>query len=100
MRACGGWEGAATDSSLKSAAFGRARQICSRISASVASISSAAPVAERLVRLGRIVGKGRLLAGTDCALDTFIHFTQVDPDFAWLTLKSLPEGAELASAES
>ena len=46
---------AATDSSLKSAAVGRARQICSRISGSVASISSAAPVAERLVRLGRSV---------------------------------------------
>src|SRR5437588_5311377 len=31
-------------------------------------------VADRLVRLGRIVGEERLLAGTDCGFDTFIRF--------------------------
>jgi 5-methyltetrahydropteroyltriglutamate--homocysteine methyltransferase len=56
-------------------------------------------VAERLVRLGKIVGKERLIAGTDCGFDTFIRFSQVDPAVAWLKLKSLSEGAELASAE-
>jgi methionine synthase II (cobalamin-independent) len=56
-------------------------------------------VADRLVRLGKIVGKGRLLAGTDCGFDTFIRFSLVDPDVAWLQLRSLAEGAELASAE-
>ncbi len=56
-------------------------------------------VADRLVRLGKIVGKDRLLAGTDCGFDTFIRFSQVDPDVAWLKLKSLSDGAEIASAE-
>jgi 5-methyltetrahydropteroyltriglutamate--homocysteine methyltransferase len=56
-------------------------------------------VADRLVRVGRLIGKERLLAGTDCGFDTFIRFSQVDPDVAWLKLKSLSEGAELASAE-
>jgi 5-methyltetrahydropteroyltriglutamate--homocysteine methyltransferase len=56
-------------------------------------------VADRLVRLGKIVGKERLLGGTDCGFDTFIRFSLVDPDVAWLKLKSLSEGAEIASAE-
>jgi 5-methyltetrahydropteroyltriglutamate--homocysteine methyltransferase len=56
-------------------------------------------VADRLVQLGRIVGKDRLIAGTDCGFDTFIRFSQVDPDVAWLKLQSLVEGAQLASAE-
>jgi 5-methyltetrahydropteroyltriglutamate--homocysteine methyltransferase len=56
-------------------------------------------VADRLIRLGKIVGKERLLAGTDCGFDTFIRFSLVDPDVAWLKLKSLAEGAEIASAE-
>jgi methionine synthase II (cobalamin-independent) len=30
-------------------------------------------VADRLVRLGKIVGKERLLGGTDCGFDTFIR---------------------------
>jgi 5-methyltetrahydropteroyltriglutamate--homocysteine methyltransferase len=57
-------------------------------------------VADRLVRLGKIIGKERLIAGTDCGFDTFIRFSQVDPEVAWLKLKSLSEGAELASAET
>ncbi len=56
-------------------------------------------VADRLVRLGKIVGKERLLAGTKRGFDTFIRFSLVDPDVAWLKLRSLAEGAELASAE-
>jgi 5-methyltetrahydropteroyltriglutamate--homocysteine methyltransferase len=55
-------------------------------------------VADRLVQLGRVVGRDRVLAGTDCGFDTFIRFSQVDPDVAWLKLQSMVEGAELASA--
>ena len=54
---------------------------------------------DRLVQLGKVVGKDRLLAGTDCGFDTFIRFSQVDPGVAWLKLKALSEGAEIASAE-
>ena len=56
-------------------------------------------VADRLLRLGKVIGGERLLAGTDCGFDTFIRFSQVDPDVAWLKLKALSEGAELASKE-
>jgi 5-methyltetrahydropteroyltriglutamate--homocysteine methyltransferase len=55
-------------------------------------------VADRLVRLGQIIGKERVIGGTDCGFDTFIRFSQVDPAVAWLKLQSLVEGAELASA--
>jgi 5-methyltetrahydropteroyltriglutamate--homocysteine methyltransferase len=56
-------------------------------------------VAHRLVNLGKVIGKERLIAGTDCGFDTFIRWSQVDPDVAWLKLKSLSEGADLASQE-
>ena len=56
-------------------------------------------VADRLTRLGRLIGPDRLLAGTDCGFDTFIRFSLVDPEVAWLKLASMVEGARLASAE-
>ncbi len=56
-------------------------------------------VAERLIRLGRIIGKDRVIGGTDCGFDTFIRFSLVDPGVAWLKLASLAEGARIASAE-
>lgn len=56
-------------------------------------------VADRLVQVGNLIGKDRLLAGTDCGFDTFIRWSLVDPDVAWLKLKSLSEGADMASAE-
>ena len=36
-------------------------------------------VADRLVRLAKIVGKERVMGGTDCGFDTFIRFSLVDP---------------------
>lgn len=56
-------------------------------------------VADRLVRLANIVGRERVVAGTDCGFDTFIRFSLVDPEVAWLKLRSVAEGAELASRE-
>ena len=56
-------------------------------------------VADRLVQVGQFIGKDRLLAGTDCGFDTFIRWSLVDSDVAWLKLRSLSEGAEIASAE-
>lgn len=56
-------------------------------------------VADRLVQVGKLIGKDRLLAGTDCGFDTFIRWSLVDPDVAWLKLKALSEGAEIASGE-
>jgi 5-methyltetrahydropteroyltriglutamate--homocysteine methyltransferase len=56
-------------------------------------------VADRLVRLAKIVGKERVLGGTDCGFDTFVRFSLVDPEVAWLKLASLSEGAQIATEE-
>jgi 5-methyltetrahydropteroyltriglutamate--homocysteine methyltransferase len=57
-------------------------------------------VADRLLRVARIVGKDRVMGGTDCGFDTFIRFSLVDPKVAWLKLQSLAQGAELASSQA
>ena len=54
-------------------------------------------VAERLERFARIVGRDRVMAGTDCGFGTFAGFGPVEPDIAYLKLKSLVEGAQIAS---
>jgi 5-methyltetrahydropteroyltriglutamate--homocysteine methyltransferase len=56
-------------------------------------------VAQRLTRLAEVVGRENVIAGTDCGFDTFIRFSQVDPDVAWLKLAALSEGAAMASDE-
>jgi 5-methyltetrahydropteroyltriglutamate--homocysteine methyltransferase len=54
-------------------------------------------IAERLVRFAGIVGRERVLAGSDCGFSTFAGFGPVDPDVTWLKFKAMAEGAELAS---
>jgi hypothetical protein len=56
-------------------------------------------VADRLVRVGKLIGRDRLMAGTDCGFDTFVKFSQVDPAVAWHKLGAMVQGAELATAE-
>ena len=54
-------------------------------------------VAERISKFVNIVGKERVIAGSDCGFGTFAGFGAVDPDIAFAKLKSLSEGALLAS---
>ena len=54
-------------------------------------------VAERLERFAHIVGRERVMGGTDCGFGTFAGFGPVEPDIAYLKLRSLVEGAQLAS---
>ncbi|MCZ6615284.1 MAG: cobalamin-independent methionine synthase II family protein [Chloroflexi bacterium] len=56
-------------------------------------------VAERIVRYAGLVGHEKVIAGTDCGFGTFARTSRVDPKIAWLKLKSLVEGARLASEE-
>ena len=57
-------------------------------------------VAQRLVRYAEVVGRERVIAGTDCGFATFARSNlQVAPDIAWAKLKSMAEGARLASAQ-
>jgi len=56
-------------------------------------------VAQRICQFADIVGRERVLAGTDCGFATFVgHTGRVDPDIAYRKLGSLVEGARLASA--
>ena len=49
-------------------------------------------VADRLIRFADVVGRENILAGTDCGLGGRVH-----PDIAWAKLRTLAEGAALAS---
>jgi len=51
-------------------------------------------VADRIVRFAQVVGRERVIAGTDCGLGGRVH-----PDIAWAKLAALAEGAALASRQ-
>ena len=55
-------------------------------------------VALRIEPVTAIVGRDRVMAGTDCGFSTFAGFGVVDPDIVWAKLATLAEGAALASA--
>ncbi len=56
-------------------------------------------VAERLERIAESIGDpARLLAGTDCGFDTSAGRGRVAGDVVWAKLRSMAEGARLASA--
>ncbi len=54
-------------------------------------------VAERIGRFADIVGRERVIAGTDCGFSTFAGFGAVDEEIVHAKLGSLVEGARLAS---
>jgi 5-methyltetrahydropteroyltriglutamate--homocysteine methyltransferase len=57
-------------------------------------------VADRLLRMARILGPDNVIAGVDCGFG--VNGTaapKVDPDVAWAKLQSLVDGARLASSE-
>ena len=54
-------------------------------------------IAERLVRFANIVGRERVIAGSDCGFGTFAGFGPVDPDVVWLKLAAMAEGAAIAT---
>ena len=54
-------------------------------------------VAERIGRYADLLGRERVMAGSDCGFGTFAGFGPVDPDVTYLKLRSLAEGAAIAS---
>jgi 5-methyltetrahydropteroyltriglutamate--homocysteine methyltransferase len=54
-------------------------------------------VAERIERFADLVGRDRVIAGTDCGFANFASYQIVDPKIAWMKLAALSEGADLAS---
>jgi 5-methyltetrahydropteroyltriglutamate--homocysteine methyltransferase len=55
-------------------------------------------VAERLCRFADVVGRERIIAGTDCGFSTFAGFGPVDPDVTYLKFAAMAEGARIASS--
>lgn len=54
-------------------------------------------IADRLVRYANVVGRENIVAGTDCGLGSLATLSNVEPEIAWAKLRSLVEGARLAS---
>jgi 5-methyltetrahydropteroyltriglutamate--homocysteine methyltransferase len=54
-------------------------------------------VAERLCRFADVVGRERVIAGTDCGFGTFAGYGKLDPDISFKKLAALAEGAAIAS---
>jgi 5-methyltetrahydropteroyltriglutamate--homocysteine methyltransferase len=55
-------------------------------------------VAQRIERYAQVVGRERVIAGTDCGFATMAGRSAVVPDVAYAKLASLAEGARLASS--
>jgi 5-methyltetrahydropteroyltriglutamate--homocysteine methyltransferase len=56
-------------------------------------------VAERIVRLAKIIGRENVIAGTDCGFAQGPFHRRVHPSIMWAKLEALVAGARLASQE-
>ena len=56
-------------------------------------------VAQRLIRLAHVVGRERVMGGTDCGFAQGAFLRRVHPSIQWAKLRALAEGAALASKE-
>ena len=56
-------------------------------------------VAERIVRLARLVGRENVIAGTDCGFAQGPFYRRVHPTIMWAKLEALVEGARLATKQ-
>ncbi len=55
-------------------------------------------VAQRIERYAHLLGAERVMAGVDCGFSVHVGMQGIDPDVAWAKLRSLAEGAAIASA--
>jgi 5-methyltetrahydropteroyltriglutamate--homocysteine methyltransferase len=56
-------------------------------------------IAERIVRLAGLIGRERVMAGTDCGFAQGPFYRRVHPEIMWAKLEALAAGARLASRE-
>ncbi|HUI78885.1 MAG TPA: cobalamin-independent methionine synthase II family protein [Bryobacteraceae bacterium] len=54
-------------------------------------------VAQRILRYAETIGRERVMAGSDCGYGTFAGFGKVHPPICWAKMRTLAEGAALAS---
>jgi 5-methyltetrahydropteroyltriglutamate--homocysteine methyltransferase len=56
-------------------------------------------VAQRIGRYAALVGRERVMAGTDCGYGTWVGQSAVDPQVVWGKLAAMAEGARLATRQ-
>ena len=56
-------------------------------------------VSERIVRIGKLIGRENVIAGTDCGFAQGPFYRRVHPSIMWAKLEALAQGARLASKE-
>ncbi len=56
-------------------------------------------IAQRIGRFARIVGRERVIAGSDCGFATFAGSDEVHESIVWAKLAALAKGAQIASKE-
>ncbi len=56
-------------------------------------------VAERIVRIAKLVGRENVLAGTDCGFAQGPFYRRVHPTIMWAKFEALAQGAAIASKE-
>ena len=57
-------------------------------------------VAQRIVRYAKLVGRERVIAGSDCGFGTFARLNpNIEPEIVWPKLQAMAEGARIASQE-
>jgi 5-methyltetrahydropteroyltriglutamate--homocysteine methyltransferase len=56
-------------------------------------------VADRIVRLARLVGRERVIGGTDCGFAQGAFLQRVHPSIQWAKLETLAAGARLATQQ-
>src|SRR6266853_2193108 len=54
-------------------------------------------IAERLCRFADLVGRERVMAGSDCGFGTFAGYGKLDPDISFKKLHAMTAGAAIAS---
>jgi 5-methyltetrahydropteroyltriglutamate--homocysteine methyltransferase len=54
-------------------------------------------IAQRICNLAGVVGRENVIVGSDCGFATVANYTPVDPAITWAKLKTMSEGAKLAS---
>ena len=54
-------------------------------------------MAQRIECFADIVGRERVIAGSDCGFSTFAGFGAVDEDIVYAKLASMADGAKMAS---
>jgi 5-methyltetrahydropteroyltriglutamate--homocysteine methyltransferase len=55
-------------------------------------------IAQRIASYANLVGRERVIAGSDCGYGTWVGQAAVDPDVVWAKLAAMAEGARIASA--